>query len=202
MPWTWFSTWFRRRRMRRPSGHWSWGPSAACASDGRSCRLPGIVSMKSISCAGCTPRGGSSCDLYDAIYGPSADVQRLLAEGPSINRCGDRLTVRGIKLYIDGALGSRGAALLAPYSDAPDTRGLTVNSEAALLPILTQALRRGLQVETHAIGDRGNRIMLDLYEKAFDSVPVKGRPIAAPRWRIEHAQILSPGDIPRFAQLG
>ena len=140
--------------------------------------------------------------LYDAIYGPSADVQRLLAEGPSINRCGDRLTVRGIKLYIDGALGSRGAALLAPYSDAPDTRGLTVNSEATLLPILTQALRRGLQVETHAIGDRGNRIMLDLYEKAFDSVPVKGRPIAAPRWRIEHAQIVSPGDMPRFAQLG
>src|SRR5207302_1157226 len=81
--------------------------------------------------------------LYDAIYGPSADVQRLLAEGPSINRCGDRLTVRGIKLYIDGALGSRGAALLAPYSDAPDTRGLTVNSEATLLPILTQALRLG-----------------------------------------------------------
>src|SRR5207244_12337113 len=65
--------------------------------------------------------------LYDAIYGPSADVQRLLAEGPSINRCGDRLTVRGVKLYIDGALGSRGPALLAPYSAAPDTRGFAVH---------------------------------------------------------------------------
>ena len=140
--------------------------------------------------------------LYDAIYGPSADMQRLLVEGPSINRCGDRLTVRGIKLYIDGALGSRGAALLTPYSDAPDTTGLTVNTEATLLPILTAALRRGLQVETHAIGDRGNRIMLDLYEEAFAMVPVPERPIGNPRWRIEHAQILSPTDIPRFAQLG
>jgi predicted amidohydrolase YtcJ len=139
--------------------------------------------------------------LYDAIYGPSRDAQRLLDEGPSINRCGDRLTVRGIKLYIDGALGSRGAALLAPYSDAPDTEGLTVNTEATLLPILTAALRRGLQVETHAIGDRGNRIMLDLYEKAFASVPPSERASADPRWRIEHAQILSPADIPRFAQL-
>jgi predicted amidohydrolase YtcJ len=140
--------------------------------------------------------------LYDAIYGPSADVQRLLVEGPSINRCGNRLTVRGIKVYIDGALGSRGAALFAPYSDAHDTRGLTVNTEATLLPILTAALRRGLQVETHAIGDRGNRIMLDLYEKAFNTVPAKERPVGEPRWRIEHAQILSPTDIPRFAQLG
>jgi len=140
--------------------------------------------------------------LYDAIYGPSADVQRLLAEGPSINRCGDRLTVRGIKLYIDGALGSRGAALLEPYSDSPSSKGLVVNDPDVLYPILTQALKRGVQVETHAIGDRGNRIMLDLYERAFASVPVKDRPVAQPRWRIEHAQILDPADIPRFARLG
>src|SRR5437667_7994683 len=157
MPWTWFGTWFRRRRMRRPSGHWSWGPSAACASDGRSCRLLGNSFHEVDLLCRLYATGRIKLRLYDAIYGPSADVQRLLAEGPSITRCGDRLTVRGIKLYIDGALGSRGAALLAPYSDAPDTRGLTVNSEATLLPILTQALRRGLPVETHAIGDRGDR---------------------------------------------
>jgi len=140
--------------------------------------------------------------LYDAIGGPSADARRLLSEGPSIHRCGDKLTVRGIKLYIDGALGSRGAALLAPYSDAPDSRGLLINTESVLFPILTEALRRGVQVETHAIGDRGNRIMLDLYERAFAAVPVTDRALAQPRWRLEHAQILSPTDIPRFAQLG
>jgi predicted amidohydrolase YtcJ len=98
--------------------------------------------------------------------------------------------VRGIKLHIDGALGSRGAALLAPYSDSSASRGLLVNTEESLFPILTQALRRGIQIETHAIGDRGNRIMLDLYERAFAAVPVSQRAVAEPRWRIEHAQIL------------
>src|SRR5262249_40130892 len=73
--------------------------------------------------------------LYDAIYGPSPDATRLLTEGPSVHRCGDKLTVRGIKLYIDGALGSRGAALLAPYSDSPGSRGLLVNTETTLFPI-------------------------------------------------------------------
>ena len=147
--------------------------------------------------------------LYDAIRGPGPDATRLLSEvgkwtanGPSARRCGDKLRVGGIKLYIDGALGSRGAALLAPYSDSPGSQGLLVNTEATLFPLLTEALRRGVQVETHAIGDRGNRIMLDLYERAFAAVPVSQRAVAEPRWRIEHAQILSPADIPRFARLG
>ncbi len=140
--------------------------------------------------------------IYDAIYGPGKDVDRLLAEGPSVDELDGRFTVRDIKLYIDGALGSRGAALLEPYSDAPGERGVLVNQEAVLFPILVTALRRGIQVETHAIGDRGNRVMLDLYEKAFSAVPVAERKVADPRWRIEHAQILSPVDIPRFAKLG
>jgi predicted amidohydrolase YtcJ len=140
--------------------------------------------------------------LYDAIRGPGGDARRLLSEGPSLHRCGDKLTVRTIKLYIDGALGSRGAALLEPYSDSPASHGLLVNTEATLFPILTAALRRGIQVETHSIGDRGNRIMLDLYERAFAAVPASQRAVAEPRWRIEHAQILSAADIPRFAQLG
>jgi predicted amidohydrolase YtcJ len=140
--------------------------------------------------------------LYDAIYGPGPDVDRLLAAGPSLHGCGDKLPVRGIKLYIDGALGSRGAALLAPYSDSPLSSGLLLNTEERLFPILTQALRRGIQVETHSIGDRGNHIMLDLYERAFAAVPLQQRAVAEPRWRIEHAQILSPADIPRFARLG
>ncbi|HUQ10885.1 MAG TPA: amidohydrolase [Steroidobacteraceae bacterium] len=139
--------------------------------------------------------------LYDAIGGPGADLERLFAEGP-VDRCGDRLTVRAIKLYIDGALGSRGAMLLAPYSDAPETSGLFRNEPESLLPILIVALKRGLQVETHAIGDRGNRTMLDLYEQAFATVPAAERKVAQPRWRIEHAQVLTAADIPRFAKLG
>jgi predicted amidohydrolase YtcJ len=138
--------------------------------------------------------------VYDAIGGPGADANRLLKEGASINRCG-RLSVRGIKLYIDGALGSRGAALLEPYSDSPGNSGLLLNEPDTLYPLLTQALKRGIQIETHAIGDRGNRIMLDLYAKAFAAVPTKDRRVAEPRWRIEHAQVLSPADVPRFGGL-
>jgi predicted amidohydrolase YtcJ len=140
--------------------------------------------------------------IHDAVSGPGADAERLLNEGSASLACSDRLAVRAIKLYIDGALGSRGAALLAPYSDAPESSGLLVNREEQLFPLLTSALRKGIQIETHAIGDRGNRIMLDLYEKAFVAVPVAQRAVAAPRWRIEHAQILDPADIPRFAKLG
>jgi predicted amidohydrolase YtcJ len=140
--------------------------------------------------------------VYNAIGGPGADVDRLLRDGASINRCGDRLTVRSIKLYIDGALGSRGAALLAPYSDSSSSTGLLVNQPAVLEPILREALKRGIQIETHAIGDRGNRIMLDLYEQAFAAVPVKDRKVAEPRWRLEHAQVINGADIPRFAKLG
>src|SRR4029079_1897924 len=99
-------------------------------------------------------------------------------------------------------LGSRGAALLGPYSDAPDTSGfLTVKAEE-LRPMLLDALRKGIQVETHAIGDRANRFILDEYEAAFKAVPPAQRKIAEPRWRVEHAQIVDPKDIPRFAKLG
>ena len=77
-----------------------------------------------------------------------------------------------------------------------------LNSEEELYRLLVGALRKGIQVETHAIGDRGNRLMLDLYERAFAAVPVPHRAVAEPRWRIEHAQVLHPDDIPRFAKLG
>jgi predicted amidohydrolase YtcJ len=138
--------------------------------------------------------------IYDAIGGPGADADRLLKEGPSINRCGDKLTVRTIKLYMDGALGSRGAALLEPYKDRPESNGLILNTPEVLYPILAHALNRGIQVETHAIGDRGNRMVLDLYEKAFKEAG-KQRSEGA-RWRIEHAQVINAADIPRFAKLG
>jgi predicted amidohydrolase YtcJ len=126
----------------------------------------------------------------------------LLKTVPQQEGDGSRFTMRGIKLYVDGALGSRGAALLAPYADAPASTGLIVNTEEKLMPVLLAALRKGVQIETHAIGDRGNRYVLDLYEKAFAAVPVAERAVREPRWRVEHAQVIAPADIPRFAKLG
>ena len=140
--------------------------------------------------------------IYKAVYGPGPNATRLLNEGPTIGAFGNRFNVRTIKVVSDGALGSRGAALLGPYSDAPDTSGfLTVKAEE-LRPMLVEALRKGIQVETHAIGDRANRFILDEYEAAFKAVPPGQRKVAEPRWRVEHAQIVNPADIPRFAKLG
>lgn len=139
--------------------------------------------------------------IYKAVYGPGPNATRLLNEGPTIGAFENRLTVRSIKVVSDGALGSRGAALLGPYSDAPDTAGfLTVKTED-LRPMLVEALRKGIQVETHAIGDRANRFILDEYETALKAVPPAERKIADPRWRVEHAQIVNPADIPRFARM-
>ena len=140
--------------------------------------------------------------IYKAVYGPGPNAARLLKEGPTIGAFQNRFTLRTIKVVSDGALGSRGAALLGPYSDAPDTSGfLTVKAEE-LRPMLLDALRKGIQVETHAIGDRANRFILDEYERALKAVPRGERKIADPRWRVEHAQIVNPADIPRFAKLG
>ena len=140
--------------------------------------------------------------IFDAVSGPGPAADWLLASGPQREGDGSRFTAGGIKLYADGALGSRGAALLAPYADSPGSTGLMRTSADKLLPVLVAALRMGVQIETHAIGDRGNRFVLDLYERAFAAVPVAERAVAEPRWRIEHAQIISPTDIPRFAKLG
>src|SRR5690349_20042983 len=104
--------------------------------------------------------------IYKAVYGPGPNATRLLNEGPTIGAFENRFTLRTIKVISDGALGSRGAALLGPYTDAPDTSGfLTVRAEE-LRPMLIDALRKGIQVETHAIGDRANRFILDEYERA------------------------------------
>jgi predicted amidohydrolase YtcJ len=140
--------------------------------------------------------------IYKAVHGPGPGATRLLNEGATIGAYGNRFTFRSIKVVSDGALGSRGAALLAPYSDASDTSGfLTVKAED-LRPMLREALRKGIQVETHAIGDLANRFILDEYEAALKDVPAAERKVADPRWRVEHAQIVNPADIPRFAKLG
>ena len=105
------------------------------------------------------------------------------------------MRVRGIKLFADGALGSRGAALLAPYSDS-NTSGLILTPEEAMASYLSPAKAAKAQVAVHAIGDRANRMVLDAFEKAFGG---DGRAL---RWRIEHAQVIAPVDIPRFGAMG
>lgn len=150
----------------------------------------------------CMRDGKLKLRIINAVYGPGEDAQQFLHEGPTINAYNHHFTQRTIKIIFDGALGSRGAALLQPYNDAPDTSGYLTEKEADLKPIFEEALRRGIQVETHAIGDRANRIILDLYEEAFTAVPPKQREVREPRWRVEHAQILDPADLPRFAKLG
>jgi predicted amidohydrolase YtcJ len=140
--------------------------------------------------------------IYKVLSAPGKEAQRLLSEGPILGLYGNRLTVRALKFYADGSLGARSAALLAPYSDDPTTSGFLTMKEEDVLPVFEEALRKGIQVETHAIGDRGNRFILDEYEKALKAVPPAERKIAEPRWRIEHSQIVNPTDIPRFAKLG
>jgi hypothetical protein len=120
-----------------------------------------------------------------------------LTEKPEIGLWNGKLTVRTFKVYADGALGARGAALLEPYSDRPNETGLVQNAEDDLFTILETAGRHGWQVAIHAIGDRGNRVALDAIARARDALP--GRDL---RPRIEHAQVLASTDIPRFKALG
>jgi len=128
---------------------------------------------------------------------PAALGNPYLQRGPQSALYDGHLWVRALKLYADGALGSRGAALLAPYSDDATNSGLLVSQPVHIRAWAKAALRRGFQVNVHAIGDRGNRIALDAFDSALRTLPS-----ADHRFRIEHAQVLSPEDIPRFAKLG
>jgi predicted amidohydrolase YtcJ len=117
---------------------------------------------------------------------------------PEVGLGGGLLTVRAVKLVADGALGSRGAALLEPYADDPGNAGLLVTPPGEILEAARFALAHGFQVGTHAIGDRANRVVLDAYETALREHPAA----KDPRFRVEHAQILDAADIPRFGKLG
>lgn len=120
-----------------------------------------------------------------------------LCKGGLYRHAGGRLEMHGVKLYIDGALGSRGASLLADYSDEPGNRGLLVTGPDAFEEIVNKAKRCSVQVATHAIGDRGNRLVLDTYERVLGDAAKTDI-----RWRVEHAQIVAPEDLGRFAELG
>jgi predicted amidohydrolase YtcJ len=124
-------------------------------------------------------------------------VKEWLSRGPEIDS-NHRLTIRAFKLFADGALGSRGASLLAPYSDAPKSQGVVTTSQAAIYDMTRRSLEKGFQVCTHAIGDAANRWTLDAYAQALRETPSA----RDPRLRIEHAQVLAVEDIPRFSRLG
>jgi predicted amidohydrolase YtcJ len=136
--------------------------------------------------------------IYVMLDGADAPlVESWLQRGPEIDPH-HRLTIRAFKLFADGALGSRGAALLEPYSDAPQSKGVVTTPEAAIYDLTRRSLQKGFQVCTHAIGDAANRMTLDAYEQAMQQTP-SAHDV---RLRIEHAQVLAPQEIPRFIHLG
>lgn len=135
--------------------------------------------------------------MLRALSDTAAVLDTAFATGPRNALYNGRLWVRAIKISVDGALGSRGAALLEPYSDDPGNTGIIQIPAAQVERIATRALGAGFQVNAHAIGDRANRETLNAFEAALTA-----HPTADHRFRIEHAQILSPSDIARFAPLG
>lgn len=134
--------------------------------------------------------------VYAAIDGPMELWDRLKGAGPFIGYGKNKFTVRAMKVYMDGALGSRGAALIEPYADDPTDRGLTLISEEEMQKIVDESLEHGFQVCTHAIGDRANHIVLDVYAAAL-----KKSNSSYQRLRVEHVQVLLPEDVQRFKEL-
>ena len=133
----------------------------------------------------------------------SGDDQQLLShwfnKGPEIGYGDHHLSVRSVKMYMDGALGSHGAWLLEPYHDRPGHYGHSTTPIDSLSFVAQKAIVNGFQVCSHAIGDRANREVLDKYQQVFEMYPEKALDA---RFRIEHAQHISAADIPRFAQMG
>jgi len=136
--------------------------------------------------------------IYALLSEANSDLQQRLAQYRIIGLGQNHLTVRGIKRLLDGALGAHGAWLLEPYSDLPTSTGLNTMPVGELKETARLAVENDFQLCTHAIGDRANREVLDIYEQAFAAHPEK----KDLRWRVEHAQHLAPADIPRFGRLG
>lgn len=143
--------------------------------------------------------GNMAHRVYAAI--PVQEAQTMLERGRETT-ADNMIDVRGIKVFIDGTLGSRGAALLANYSDADHNGFMNRTTKEELMPVLYAALRQGIQIETHVIGDRAVRSLLDWYEEAYAAVPRDEWASTDLRWRMEHAQIIPPVDQQRFVGLG
>lgn len=133
--------------------------------------------------------------VYGMIAATEPKLAQLLAEGPYESH-DQKLTIRSVKIYADGALGSRGAALIEPYSDDHDNHGLMVTSEEKIRDLYQLIIPHGFQINTHAIGDRANRVVLDNMAEIYEELG--GRNL---RNRIEHAQIVHPDDLKRFNKL-
>jgi predicted amidohydrolase YtcJ len=136
--------------------------------------------------------------LYVMVLEPNQVLRARLKDYRWIDLDNGHLTVRGIKKQVDGALGSHGAWLLEPYVDLPSSSGLETETVADIEETADIALEHGFQLAVHAIGDRANRETLDIFQRAMRAQPQP----ASPRFRVEHAQLLAPEDVPRFAVLG
>lgn len=134
--------------------------------------------------------------IYAMISGAGETFDILAKDGPVIGYANDALFLRSVKIYSDGALGSRGAALIEDYSDEPGNRGLLFYSEEAFTEMVRKVVSQGFQAGIHAIGDRGNRVILNSFETVLEEFGETGL-----RHRIEHSQVVSPEDIPRFKEL-
>jgi predicted amidohydrolase YtcJ len=142
-------------------------------------------------------QGKLTARIYGMIGGTDADFDALAKNGPLNTYGKDMYALRAVKLYSDGALGSRGAALIKPYSDEPHSHGLLFFKQDEMDAKMKKAMARGYQVNVHAIGDAGNHQILDIYQKEVGATRS-----AAQRHRIEHAQVVTPADIVRFKTLG
>jgi len=145
--------------------------------------------------------GKAKVRIYYAVSGPGPESRKLLDQGAQTGLYGGRFNVRSIKVVLDGALGSKGAALLENYSDY-NSKGFFTADPGEVYAMAEESLRKGIQLMTHAIGDRANREILNIYERALNAVPRDQRALKDPRFRIEHAQIFHPDDLPRPAKLG
>ena len=141
--------------------------------------------------------GKLTARIYAMIGGTGADFDQLAKNGPLNTYGHDMYALRAVKLYADGALGSRGAALLAPYTDDPHSHGLLFHSNGEIDAMIAKAMKKGYQVNVHAIGDAGNRQILDTFAKEIPAN--RGQAL---RHRIEHAQVVTLADIPRFKTIG
>jgi len=172
----------------------------------RACARVGLTQVQDASAyepwqiaelAGLAEREELPIRVYATVASDPKNLPEFLSRGTSVGGGSRFLTVRAIKTWADGALGSRGAALLSDYSDDPGNRGLLVTSAERLNELALVARQKGWQLWIHAIGDRGNRLALDAFAAAEKAAPAAGP--GGDRPRIEHAQVVAPDDIPRFA---